>query len=182
MRQKGSFWNWYKMMGIIEALKCCQNLYQVVVCPFSNDDPGLTLTIFMTGSNLFLLLLYRWQLIEHWVLMYSKVCSNSAYRQHSGERYRTNGPLVLVCSVFHSCLPAWHAYMCYFCTPRHTKSGGVLCYTLRKFWNFECLSVRLSAHRFRILTWVVFGRFSSNFAWTLISWSGLGLQMGLIRL
>ena len=25
---------------------------------FSNDDPGLTLTIFMTGSNLFLMLLY----------------------------------------------------------------------------------------------------------------------------
>ena len=33
MRQKGSFWNWYKMMGIMKALKCCQNLYQVVVCP-----------------------------------------------------------------------------------------------------------------------------------------------------
>ena len=32
-RQNGSFWNWYKMMGIIKALKCCQNLYQVVVCP-----------------------------------------------------------------------------------------------------------------------------------------------------
>ena len=35
------------MMGIIKALKCCQNLYQVVVCPFpgiffSNDVPGLT--------------------------------------------------------------------------------------------------------------------------------------------
>ena len=46
------------MMGIIKALKCCQNLYQVVVCPcpglFSNDDPGLTLTIFMTGSNSFI--------------------------------------------------------------------------------------------------------------------------------
>ena len=33
MRQKGSFWNWYKIMGILEALKCRQNLYQVVVCP-----------------------------------------------------------------------------------------------------------------------------------------------------
>ena len=57
MRQKGSFWNWFKIMGITKALKCCQNLYQVVVCPcpgaFSNDDPGLTLTIFMIGSNLF---------------------------------------------------------------------------------------------------------------------------------
>ena len=28
--------------------------------------------------------------------------------------------------------------------PRHTKSGGVLCYTLQKFWNFECLSVHAS--------------------------------------
>ena len=37
------------MMGIIKALKCWQNLYQVVVCPCP-DDPGLTLTIFMTGS------------------------------------------------------------------------------------------------------------------------------------
>ena len=27
MRQKGSFWNWYKMMGIRKALKCSQNLY-----------------------------------------------------------------------------------------------------------------------------------------------------------
>ena len=33
MRQKESFWNWYKMMGIIKALKYCQNLFQVVVCP-----------------------------------------------------------------------------------------------------------------------------------------------------
>ena len=36
----------------------------------SNDDPGLTMTIFMTGSNLFLMLLYGWQLIEHLVLLY----------------------------------------------------------------------------------------------------------------
>ena len=33
MRQKRSFWNLYKMMGIINALKCCQNVCQVVVCP-----------------------------------------------------------------------------------------------------------------------------------------------------
>ena len=26
--------------------------------------------------------------------MYFQVCSNSAYPQHSGEQYRTNGPLV----------------------------------------------------------------------------------------
>ena len=77
MRQKGSFWNWCKMMGTIKALKCCQNMFQVGL--FWNDDPGLTLTIFMTGSYLFLMLLYGWQLIEHWVLLYIQVCSNSAY-------------------------------------------------------------------------------------------------------
>ena len=46
------------MMGMTKALKCCQNLYRVVVCPClglcSNDDPGLTLTIFMLGVKLFL--------------------------------------------------------------------------------------------------------------------------------
>ena len=63
-------------------------------CIVSNDDPGLKLTIFMTVSNLFQMLLYGWQLIEHWVLLYFPVCSNSAYPQHSGERYRINGPLV----------------------------------------------------------------------------------------
>ena len=63
---------------------------------FSNDDPGLTLTIFLTGSDLFLMLLYGWQLVEHWLLLYCQVCSNSAYPQHSGERYRTNGPLVVI--------------------------------------------------------------------------------------
>ena len=54
------------------------------------------------------------------------------------------------------------------------KSGGVLCYTLS-----TSLSVRPSALRFRTLTWVVFDRVCSDFAWTLISGrSGLGLQMG----
>ena len=74
MRQKGSFWNWYKMMGKIKALKVCQTctkwLYAHALRLFSNDDPGLTLIIFMTASNLFLMLLYGWQLIEHWVLLH----------------------------------------------------------------------------------------------------------------
>ena len=35
-------------------------------------------------------------------------------------------------------------FKCFF-IPCHTKSGGVLCYTLRKFWNFECLSIHPSA-------------------------------------
>ena len=30
LRQKGSFCNWYKTMGIIKVIKCCQNVYQVV--------------------------------------------------------------------------------------------------------------------------------------------------------
>ena len=42
---------------------------------------------------------------------------------------------------------------------------------------FECPFVRPSELRFRTLTLVVFDRFSSNFAWTLISGrSGLGWQ------
>ena len=44
----------------------------------------------MSGSNLFLMLL------EHLVLLYFQVCSNSAYPQGSSEWYRTSGPLVLV--------------------------------------------------------------------------------------
>ena len=64
---------------------------------FSYDDPGLTLTIFMTGSNLFLN-------ASAWVkaytalpvLMYFQVCSNSVYPQHAGERHRTNVPLVYI--------------------------------------------------------------------------------------
>ena len=81
MRQKGSFWSWYKMMGIIKALKCCQNLYQVVVCPcpgaffqmmtFSWPWPFL-----WPGQICFLMLLYGWQLIQDWVLMLIQIeCS-----------------------------------------------------------------------------------------------------------
>ena len=40
------------------------------------------------------MLLHGRKLIQHWVLLYFQVCSNSAYPQHSGERYRTNGHLV----------------------------------------------------------------------------------------
>ena len=39
-------------------------------------------------------ILYGWQRIKHQVLRYFQVCSNSAYPQHSGERYSTSGPLV----------------------------------------------------------------------------------------
>ena len=46
------------------------------------------------GQTFLRMLLHGWKLIQHWVLMHFQVCSNSAYRQHSGERYRTNGPLV----------------------------------------------------------------------------------------
>ena len=31
--------------------------------------------------------------------MYFQVCSNSTYSQHSGERYRTSGPLVYLIEV-----------------------------------------------------------------------------------
>ena len=58
----------------------------------SNADPGLTLTVFMTGSTLF-------PNASAWVKAYTALNANvfpsSAYPQHSGERYRTSGPLVL---------------------------------------------------------------------------------------
>ena len=71
MRQKGSFWNWYNMMGIIKALKSCQNLYQVVVCPYPEA-------------------IYMFEIV--------KKCKISlpAKDQVSGERYRTVGHLVFV--------------------------------------------------------------------------------------
>ena len=71
----------------------------------------------------------------------------------------------------------------------YKKWRGIMLYPpkILKFWvsvrpsihPSVCLSVRPSALRFRTLTWVAFNRFSTNFAWTLISRrSGLGLQMG----
>ena len=59
--------------------------------------PGLTMAIFMTGSNL-----YPGDSV--WVTAYTalsahvnfQVCSNTADPQHSDERHRTNGPLVKV--------------------------------------------------------------------------------------
>ena len=41
------------------------------------------------GQICFRMLLHGRKLIQHWVLLYFQVCSNSAYPQHSGERYRT---------------------------------------------------------------------------------------------
>ena len=59
-----------------------------------------------------------------------------------------------------------HVFIFVLFIPHHTKSGGVLCYTLR-IWSV-CPSVRLSIHpsalRFRALTLVHFDLFSSNFA------------------
>ena len=59
---------------------------------FSNDDPGLTLTIFMTESNLF-------PDASVWMPAYNTALYAHvfprAYPQHSGERYRTYGLLVL---------------------------------------------------------------------------------------
>ena len=49
------------------------------------------------GQICFRILLPGWKFIQHRVLMYFQVCSNSIYPQHSGERYRTSGPLVYTC-------------------------------------------------------------------------------------
>ena len=97
MRQKGSFWNLYKMMGIIKTLpellpSGCMPMpwgfFQMMTLCWS--WPFL-----WQGQICFLVRLYGWQIIQHCVPMYFQLCSNSAYPQHSGERYRTNGPLVV---------------------------------------------------------------------------------------
>ena len=52
------------------------------------------------GQICFLMFLHGWKLIKHWLLMYFLVCSNLAYPQQSGERYRTIGPLVHFYCIF----------------------------------------------------------------------------------
>ena len=100
--QRDFFLNLWQMTKVTRGFCWHQNFVPWGCLPLtcgyilSNDDPGLALTIFMTGSNLFLMLLYGWQRIDHLVLLYSQVYSNSAYPQHSGERYRTSGPLVII--------------------------------------------------------------------------------------
>ena len=64
-----------------------------------SNDTGLISTIFMTWSNLFLMLLYGWKLIQHTV-MHFQACYNSAYPMRSFEQYRTNGSLVLRMALF----------------------------------------------------------------------------------
>ena len=64
--------------------------------------PWVDLDHFLAGQICFRMLLHGWKLIQHWVLMYFQVCSNSAYPQHSGEWYRTSGPLVIHDIVFYS--------------------------------------------------------------------------------
>ena len=55
------------MMGITKALKCW--MYANVLGRFSNDDPGLTLTIFMTGSSLL-------PDASVWVTAYKALCAH----------------------------------------------------------------------------------------------------------
>ena len=40
-------------------------------------------------------------LIQH-IVLYFEACSNSVYPMHSGERYRTNGPLVVYFNIYFS--------------------------------------------------------------------------------
>ena len=52
---------------------------------------------------------------------------------------RINKPTHVISTCSISAVTSPHLFI-----PRHIKSGGVLCYTLQKFRNFECLSVRPS--------------------------------------
>ena len=69
------------------------------LCP--NDDPGLTFTIFMTGSDLFPNA-SAWE--KAYIALSAHVflnCSNSAYPQHSGDRYKIIGPIASVFLHYH---------------------------------------------------------------------------------
>ena len=78
----------------------------------SYDDLGLTLMFLWQGQICFRMLLHGWKLIQHWVLMYFQVCSNSTYPQHSGERYRTNGPLVYQSHYLVFCMIIYYLPFC----------------------------------------------------------------------
>ena len=45
--------------------------------------------------------------------LHFQVCSNSAYPQHSGERYRTNGPLVTIFLGGNFGLPIYAVLRCF---------------------------------------------------------------------
>ena len=56
---------------------------------------GWPIPFLWRGQICFLMLLHGESLIYRIHFMYFQVCSNSAYPQHSGERYRIIGPLVI---------------------------------------------------------------------------------------
>ena len=67
------------------------------------------------------MLLYGWKLIEHWVLLYFQVCSNSAYPQHSRERYRNNSPLVTLYRLNSCLLPGQDMWNSIVSLPFHLR-------------------------------------------------------------
>ena len=102
------------------------------------------------GQICFRMLLHGWKLLQHWVLMYFQVWSNWAYPQHSGERYRTSGPLVFV--VVFSLL---------FLYPRHL-CRGVYSFPL-SVRPFVCSFVRLCIRHLRGIYGKVFHRVACKF-------------------
>ena len=79
-------WPWNLVYSIGYSVEYYQNFHMMTL---SWPWPFL-----WQGQICFWMLLHGWKLIQHCVLRFFQVCYNSAYPQHSGERYRTNGPLV----------------------------------------------------------------------------------------
>ena len=112
------------------------------------------------------------------------------YSQPSGKLWTTTSPFAPRATELYVQLgipDVWHFYrehisnVCLFSASNwlYFATQKVAGYYVIPFENYECPSIHPSALRFRTLTWVVFDRFSSNFAWTLISGrSGWRLQMG----
>ena len=88
------------------------------------------------------------------------------------------GKNVIDCATAASILTFFPVNIClYFTVFLYPATQKVVGYYVKPSEPFECPFVRPSELPFRTLTWVVFDRFSSNFAWTLISGrSGLGWQ------
>ena len=70
------------------------------------------------------------------MLLYFQVCSNSAYPQHAGERYRTNGPLVedFEANVYKTMMPI-------FLTMHIPRTGTIFKKSPTAFYNAVTLNI-----------------------------------------
>ena len=117
------------------------------------------------GHICFRMLLHGWKLIQHWMLTSFQVCSNSAYPQHSGERYRTCDPLVfrLVLRAaywiwLYTCTSSWsllifvlYFFLLIFKTDNNLKNIMANCHFLHNMSIFLHYQILFSCAHARVL-------------------------------